>query len=62
MKTLFGGLFLETAGLVWDAYRHLSGFAKGEGLIAPSHMVIFIGFAISFLGAVLVYNKFRKLM
>ena len=57
MKILFGGLFLETAGLIWDAYRHLSGLAGSEGLIAPSHAVIFIGFGVSFLGALLVYRK-----
>ena len=33
MKTLFGGLFLETAGLIWDTFRHLGGSAGVEGLV-----------------------------
>ena len=61
MKVLFGGLFLETAGLVWDVFMHLSGAAEGEGIIEPAHLVIFIGFALSFVGAVLVYRKWKQM-
>ena len=59
MKVLFAGLYLETAGLVWDMYMHFSGGAEGEGLIAPAHAVIFIGFVISFVGAVMAYRRLR---
>ena len=38
---------------------HFSGAAEGEGLIEPAHLVIFIGFALSFAGAVMVYKKLR---
>lgn len=61
MKVLFGGLFLETAGLVWDLIMHFSGEAAGEGLIEPAHLVIFAGFVISFVGAVLVYKKWQRI-
>jgi hypothetical protein len=60
MKLLFTGLYLETAGLVWDMYMHFSGAAGGEGLIEPAHAVIFIGFLLSFVGAVIVYMRVRR--
>ena len=60
LKTLFGGLVLETAGLVWDVTKHLGGRAEGEGLIEPSHLVIFAGFVLSFIGAVLVYRAYQS--
>ncbi|MEK7637888.1 MAG: hypothetical protein AAB375_00465 [Patescibacteria group bacterium] len=60
MKILFTGLFLETAGLVWDFIMHFSGAAEGEGFIEPAHLVIFIGFVVSFAGAVLVYKKYSQ--
>lgn len=60
MKTLILGLAMETAGLVWDLTMHSSGAAAGEGLIEPSHLLIFAGFVVSVFGAVLVYRAFRR--
>ena len=60
MKTLFAGLYLETVGLIWDFVIHLSGSGEGEGLFEPAHVVIFAGFALSFVGAVLVYRNLHR--
>ena len=60
MKTLFAGLFLETAGLVWDVAMHFGGAAEGEGIIEPAHLVIFVGFVLTFIGAVLVYRAWQR--
>jgi hypothetical protein len=73
LRVLFGGLFLETAGLAWDIVLHLRGATEtarlvtstsalvvtGEELLTFPHMTIFLGFVISFVGAVMVYRNLR---
>lgn len=59
---IFFGLFIELVGLAWDLFYHYAGDVK-EGLdeffLVPAHDFFIAGFAVAWVGALLLFRALR---
>ena len=54
IKVSLWGTFVEAVGMVFDIGHHVNiGLESPEGLLTPYHAIIFIGFAINFVGVMM---------
>lgn len=54
IRVSLGGTFVEAVGIVLDIGHHLNiGIKTPEGLLTPIHGIIFLGFAINFVGVLI---------
>ena len=61
IKISFAGTGIEAIGIFLDIMHHLNiGLNTAEGLLTFNHFLIFLGFAINFIGVLITFFSSRK--
>ncbi len=60
IKISLGGTLVEVIGMAFDIMHHINiGIKTPEGLLTPFHALIFLGFAINFIGVLITLMASR---
>ena len=61
IKISLGGTFIEAVGITLDIFHHINiGIKTPEGLLTPFHGLIFLGFAVNFIGVLITLLASRR--